>query len=287
MGSFAKAWSQLGNIAAARLAAPATSNSSRGILQASVENKTGLSRMLDSTLREGHDMKTFGLGTAASLASVERYARFTAAMYHVYTAMESSLDAAKSPAVAPFWSSFGGDLRRSDALALDLADVAASSSSHPPTPATRDYMRAIEAAGAKDEEDGGGRLIGHAYCRYFADLMGGQFLAAPTRYALSPAVGEGTPRHYDFGAFGAERKASVERLYASFNEAGDALASEAARRAVVEEVLLAYRHNVAVYTEEGAVWSGALRGAANLAGGVARAKLQMPRAAAPSEAAAS
>ena len=121
MGSFAKAWSQLGNIAAARLAAPATSNSSRGILQASVENKTGLSRMLDSTLREGHDMKTFGLGTAASLASVERYARFTAAMYHVYTAMESSLDAAKSPAVAPFWSSFGGDLRRSDALALDLA----------------------------------------------------------------------------------------------------------------------------------------------------------------------
>ena len=60
-----------------------------------------------------------------------------------------------------------------------------------------------------------------------------------------------------------------------------------ARRAVVEEVLLAYRHNVAVYTEEGAVWSGALRGAANLAGGVARGKLQMPRAAAPSEAAAS
>ena len=39
-------------------------------------NKEGLSLLLDGTLKAGHDMKTFGLGTAASLSSVERYARF-------------------------------------------------------------------------------------------------------------------------------------------------------------------------------------------------------------------
>ena len=32
-----------------------------------------------------------------------------------------------------------------------------------------------------------------------------QALAAPTRYALAPAVLPGTPRHYDFGDFGATR----------------------------------------------------------------------------------
>ena len=61
-------------------------------------------------------------------------------------------------------------------------------------------------------------MIGHLYCRYFADLFGGQFLAAPTRFALSPAVLEGTPRHYDFGAFGASRKESIEQLYLAFND---------------------------------------------------------------------
>ena len=83
MGSFAKALSQLGNVASARLAAPAVASSSRGILQTSRANKTGLSLLLDQTLKSGHDMKTFGLGTAASLSSVERYARFTSAMLQV------------------------------------------------------------------------------------------------------------------------------------------------------------------------------------------------------------
>ena len=83
MGSFAKAVSQLGNVASARLAAPAATTSSRGILQTSRANKTGLSLLLDQTLKSGHDMKTFGLGTAASLSSVERYARFTSAMRQV------------------------------------------------------------------------------------------------------------------------------------------------------------------------------------------------------------
>ena len=164
MGSFAKTLAQLGNVASARLAAPAAANTSRGILQTSAANKRGLSLLLDGTLRQGHDMKTFGLGTAASLASVERYARFTGAMRHVYGTMERTLDASTSPATAPLWSEFGVPLRRAPSLSLDLADVAPSEADldvlFPPSEMTRRYVEAIEEAGAKDEADGGGRMIG-------------------------------------------------------------------------------------------------------------------------------
>ena len=217
-------------------------------------------------------MKTFGLGTAASLASVDRYARFTASMRHVYGAMERSFDASTSPVVAPVWARFGDDLRREPALVLDLADVAAADAIAI-TPATQAYVEAIESAAASDEADGGGRLIGHLYCRYFADLFGGQMLAAPTRYALAPAVKPNTPRHYDFGDFGARRAESIEALYAAFNEAGDALGSEEARQAVVDEANLAFRHNIDVYSEEGGLMWGAAVGVGNMALGFAKAKL--------------
>merc|ERR1719247_1598857 len=98
------------NVAAARLSAPAGAGTSRGILKGSQANKTGLSLMLDGTLKAGHDMKTFGLGTAASLSSIERYARFTAAMHHVYGTMERALDGSTSPATAPLWKRFGSNL---------------------------------------------------------------------------------------------------------------------------------------------------------------------------------
>jgi len=55
MGDFAK---RLGQLAARSL----QSESAR-ILNASKPNKKGLSLALDKTLRDGHDMKVFGLGT--------------------------------------------------------------------------------------------------------------------------------------------------------------------------------------------------------------------------------
>ena len=185
--------------------------------------------------------------------------------------MERSLDASASPVTQLIWQRFGDALRREPSLALDLADV--TTQALPVTPATRAYCAAIEAAAAADDTDGGGRMIGHVYCRYFADLFGGQALAGPTRYALAPAVLPGTPRHYEFGAFGANRRESIEGLYAAFNEAGDALGSEAALQAVVDETNAAFRSNVALYTEEGQLWSGAARGVGNMVGGFARAKL--------------
>ena len=73
-----------------------------------------------------------------------------------------------------------------------------------------------------------------------------QALAAPTRYALAPAVRPGTPRHYDFGDFGARRAESVEALYQAFNTAGAALGSQAARDEVVTAANRAFAHNIAV-----------------------------------------
>merc|ERR1740117_2014002 len=65
-------------------------------------------------------MKVFGMGTLASMASRERYLRFTHAMYGVYSTMEEELDrcsiklpptpnsndhaSAKNIAIAHFWN---------------------------------------------------------------------------------------------------------------------------------------------------------------------------------------
>lgn len=228
MGSFGK---RLGQLAARSL----ESESAR-ILKTGSANKRGLSLALDATLREGHDMKTFGLGTAAALASRKRYARFTSSMHAVYEKMELALDASTSAPNRLVWARHGLTLRRAPALAADLAEVGASLPILQITPATQAYLDAIDAAAADDEARGGGRLLGHLYCRYFADLFGGQALAVPTRCALS--LGPASPRHYEFGDFVAGRRREViESVYASLNEAGEAMDAAGAEEGAALQVL--------------------------------------------------
>ena len=74
-------------------------------------------------------------------------------------------------------------------------------------------------------------------------------LAGPYRWALD--LGSDSPRHYDFGEFGARRRESIQAIYAAINEAGDVLESDEQREAVAEEARVAFRHNVHVYSEEG------------------------------------
>lgn len=255
MGDFAK---RLGQLAARSL----ESESSR-ILKSAKPNKRGLSLALDKTLRNGHDMKVFGLGTAASLASRERYARFTGAMHVIYSTMEARLDASSSPPNRLVWDRHGDHLRRASALAADLSEVGGKTHS---SPATRAYVAAIEAAAKADEEGGGGRLLGHVYCRYFADLFGGQALAAPTRLALSLAPS--SPRHYDFGTFVAGRRGeAISSLYVALNEAGEVLGHDTARTEVVREAYRAFALNVAVYREDGRLGVDSIRGVANVISG--------------------
>jgi heme oxygenase len=267
MGTFAK---RLGQLAAKSL-----ETESAAILKTSRANKTGLSKLLDGTLRQGHDMKTFGLGTAASLSSRERYGRFTASMHAAYDAMESEFDAAveadSSSVGAQFWRAHGPTLRRADRLALDLADVGIDVGREPPplSPATARYVAAIREAGADDRAANGGRLLGHAYCRYLADLFGGQMLGRPTWAALRLPE---PPRHY---VFDGDRRALIESVYESLNEAGTTLEATGADdrggedrlAAPVDEALHAFRLNADVYGEEPMVADavvGALRAASGL-----------------------
>ena len=258
MGTFAK---RLGQLAARSL-----ESESSQILRSGAANKRGLSLALDGTLRKSHDMKVFGLGTLASLSSRERYSRFTASMHAVYSAMEGRLDASKSAPTQRLWSRFGPQLRRAEALAADLDEAIGrlgAESAVAVTPATASYVAAIGSAADDDDANDGARLVGHLYCRYFADLFGGQALAAPTRLALG--LGPHSPRHYtfDFGEFGG-RRALIEALYEEINTAGERLRDDGQRAAVVREAELAFAHNVAVYREEGRLVGDSVVAAANL-----------------------
>eukprot|EP00931_Biecheleriopsis_adriatica_P047970 TRINITY_DN2769_c0_g1_i2.p1 TRINITY_DN2769_c0_g1~~TRINITY_DN2769_c0_g1_i2.p1 ORF type:complete len:299 (+),score=51.57 TRINITY_DN2769_c0_g1_i2:67-897(+) len=274
MGTFAK---RLGQLSARSL-----ETESRNILRTSAANKVpgSLSLALDGTLKEGHDMRVFGLGTMASMASRPRYARFTASMHAVYAAMEEELDAAgtASPAVQGVWARHGSVLRRAPALKSDLADVVedVDAAIAAVSPATKQYVQGVRDAGTHDRSCGGARLLGHLYCRYFADLFGGQMLASPTRAAL--ALPKETPRHYSFalppiGRTGAGgRRAYIEEVYQSLNEAGEMLGTEAFNR-VVGEAKLAFKYNVEVYSEEPIVLD-AMRGTMNICTGYARQTLR-------------
>lgn len=271
MGSFAK---RLGQVAARSL-----ESESSQIHRTAAANKVpgSLSLALDGTLKRGHDMRVFGLGTAASLANRQRYARFTGSMLSVYSAMEEELDSCCSTqtAVATVWARHGTILRRSASLRADLADVVedVEKATAQISPATASYISGIRAAAASDRA-GGARLLGHVYCRYFADLFGGQALAGPTRAAL--ALKPGTPRHYMFDLPEDEtlaeptcakqrRRAFIEAVYRSINEAGQELSPEAFQ-AVIDEALLAFKSNVAVYSEEPMLLDS-IRGALNVGTG--------------------
>merc|ERR1711924_261529 len=118
---------------------------------------------------------------------------------------------------------------------------------------------------------------GHLYCRYFADLFGGQMLALPYRHALCLPVD--TPRHYTFtlppmedcGEKGG-RRALIGQVYGSLNEA-DAMLTDEARDAVTSEATQAFQYNIDVYSEE-PIYLDALRGGANMVTGYLLSKIR-------------
>ena len=216
MGSLAKRFGQLSR--------KSLESESANILRTIKANKVpgSLSLQLDGTLKRGHDMKAFGLGTMASMATLERYKKFTVSMNHVYSTMEEELD----QSALPLWNEHGSILRRSDALRQDLLDVMSEDeferARQNPSPATRDYVGAIRQAGQSDRSNAdGARLIGHLYCRYFADLFGGQVLATPYLIALQLPQ---SPRHYHFNI--TDRRTFIEKLYQDINQAGESLTTE-------------------------------------------------------------
>ena len=182
-------------------------------------------------------------------------------MYHVYSTMEEELDkcvaeyrkeSSSLSASAKVWMEHESILRRANRLSADLADVSPATTQLQQsnmTPAVANYVASIRASGEKDRADNGGRLLGHLYCRYFADLFGGSVLKTPYNIALG--LKEDTPRHYDFvfPSNAPKRRQFIERVYESLNEAGEDLSTEA-RSSIVQESSNAFAHNVSVYAEE-------------------------------------
>ena len=220
-------------------------------------------------------MKSFGLGTLATVSSKERYGGFLTSLHAVYDTMERTLDgAAATPAnsiAGGCWNAHADVLRREGKIRRDLAQVGVAAPRDWAgvedvkllTPATREYVARVSLAAEEDGRDGGGRMLGHLYCRYFADLFGGQALKSPTRLAL--ALEEGTPTMYDFNFEEGERGAYIESLYVSLNEAGEAL-GEDGRKKVEDEALECFRLNKELYLE-GGIYGDAWRGSLNIVKG--------------------
>ncbi|CAK0809527.1 unnamed protein product [Prorocentrum cordatum] len=98
----------------------------------------------------------------------------------------------------------------------------------------------------------------------------GQALATPYRVALGLA--HGTPRHYAFALPEGGRRAYISDIYASLNEAGEMLPQEECEL-VVQEALLAFRHNIDVYSEE-PLYLDAARGVANMCSGYVASRVR-------------
>ena len=246
--------------------------STASIFRDSASNKVGLSFALDGTMRSGaHDMKVFGSGALAALASRQHAAAFFQGHRHVYVAMERHLDAcnATSPTGA-LWQRVGGSLRRGAALETDVVQLGASPQ-EPPSPATQRYLQQLEKASSSSLP----LLLSHFYVRYFADLFGGSMLGAPTRAAL---LLPHTPAFYVHdAAVTSDRRAYIENLYGLLNAAGDAARlDEKATRALVAEAETAFALNAELYREAAPAGSGlaglfglAIVGGARVAGGMA------------------
>ena len=200
-----------GRSALRRLGGRARCFSSAGaIFRGSVANKHGLSALLDGTLKGNHDMKSFGLGFVRSCSSREAYAKFTTSHYHFYSAMEQAFDAQpEGSAMHGVWAAVP-ELHGAPAkLEVDLAEVGVDAASTAASPAAAAYVQAVEAASNSND---GVELIGHFYCRYFADLFGGSMLGTPTR--LSLGLKSSSPAFYRFGPTVEDHRADfIEHVY--------------------------------------------------------------------------
>ena len=211
------------------------------IFKSSRANKTGLSLALDATLKSSHDMTVFGLG-AISEFTLCKYKHFALQRYHFYTAMEQRFDVSKpGESIYKVWQPLAKELRQSPCLKQDLKVVGIHDpQTLAPSPCTAAYVTCIEQASS----DG---LIGHFYCRYFADLFGGSMLGKPTALALHIP----SPSFYSFSNTVTENRAAfIENIYEVINDCGETMDDEG-REAVVNETILAFKHNADIVKEQG------------------------------------
>lgn len=237
---------------------------SAAIFRNSRANKVGLSFALDATLKGSHDMKVFGLGAIAEFTA-RKYEHFALQRYHIYQTMESKFDTAKDGGISKVWPKVSASLRQTPCLVLDLKQIQIDNpESVPPSSATLAYCQRIEQC-SNDA------LIGHLYCRYFADLFGGSMLGYPTSLALSIP----SPSFYSFPSeITNDRAAYIEKIYENINDCGLEM-GENGRDEVVEEAKAAFSHNSAIIVEQGvALMPYIIGGVYNVSAGYLRQKFK-------------
>eukprot|EP00927_Polykrikos_kofoidii_P079409 TRINITY_DN76195_c0_g1_i1.p1 TRINITY_DN76195_c0_g1~~TRINITY_DN76195_c0_g1_i1.p1 ORF type:complete len:320 (+),score=54.07 TRINITY_DN76195_c0_g1_i1:58-1017(+) len=228
------------------------------------ENKEGLSSELDAAVAAGSDPHKFSVGFWSSCQSREEYTRFMLSHYFFYGALERAFDAQPPEShMARLWRACPELRGAPRKLERDLRFVGVDGTSAAPSPAAANYVAAVEEASAD-----GAELVGHFYCRYFADLFGGSTLGQVAR--LSIGLPRGRPEFYEFPAEVEENRAAyVEHLYRLLTVEGARMGPEARARAV-EAAQNALALNAAIYAETTKrPLLGAVRGATNFACGQA------------------
>jgi heme oxygenase len=216
-----------------------------------------LSTQLEWTFKaDVHSAAALSASIASTMADRERYALLIGKLFHVYAALEGSLDRSNSPAVKLMWEAHGPQLRRAELLAADLKEVDAWPPA-PPSFETTCYLLAVREAATGDEAMGSARLLGHAYCRYAGGLLGEAALQSPYRKALGLASGSPKRLSFDLGITALkagttsthEPLPSLERLYEAFDEAGEAAGTDDIRAGIVREAAAAMRCNLHLHQE--------------------------------------
>lgn len=102
-----------------------------------------LSTQLEWTFKaDVHSAAALSASIASTMADRERYALLIGKLFHVYAALEGSLDGSNSPAVKLMWEAHGPQLRRAELLAADLKEVDAWPPA-PPSFETTCYLLAV------------------------------------------------------------------------------------------------------------------------------------------------
>jgi heme oxygenase len=168
------------------------------------------------------------------------YVAMVAQHHAIYGVLEDAASAMDDdPVAGPF---VVRELHRGDALRRDLDALAGPDwrDAFAPSPATEAYCdRLREVCWGWP-----GGFVAHHYTRYLGDLSGGQVIrgAVERAYALEGGVGV---EFYDFGAVG-----DLAAFKADYRARLDAAPWDDDERVrIVDEMLLAYDHNLAVLAE--------------------------------------
>ncbi len=170
----------------------------------------------------------------------DSYVAMVAQHHAIYGVLEDAASAmADDPVAGPFVVE---ELQRGDALRRDLDALAGPDwpeafAASPATEAYCDRLREVCWTWP-------GGFVAHHYTRYLGDLSGGQLIrgAVERAYALEDGVGV---EFYDFDALG-----DLTAFKADYRARLDAAPwDDEERTRIVEEMLLAYDHNLAVLAD--------------------------------------